>query len=73
MSVLPDALPAIDFSAYKGKVPVAGMVEEFEKQYKALTIPYPEEKYKPAIDGQAKEYVSFVCYMSYVTICSFYL
>merc|ERR1712122_377503 len=39
---LPEALPAIDFSAYKGKVAQA-MVDDFEKKYKALEIPYPKD------------------------------
>merc|ERR1712001_303459 len=39
---LPEALPAIDFSSYKGKVAQA-MVDDFEKKYKALEIPYPKD------------------------------
>jgi len=39
---LPEALPAIDFAAYKGKVAQA-MVDDFEKKYKALDIPYPKD------------------------------
>merc|ERR1712242_422570 len=39
---LPEALPAIDFAAYKGKV-AQGMVDDFEKKYKILEIPYPKD------------------------------
>merc|ERR1712135_68522 len=39
---LPESLPAIDFAAYKGKVAQA-MVDDFEKKYKALEIPYPKD------------------------------
>jgi len=39
---LPEALPAIDFAGYKGRVSQA-MVDDFEKKYKALDIPYPKD------------------------------
>jgi len=39
---LPDALPSIDFASYKGRVATA-MVDDFEKKYKALSIPYPKD------------------------------
>jgi len=39
---LPETLPAIDFAAYKGKVAQA-MVDDFEKKYAALDIPYPKD------------------------------
>merc|ERR1711963_1311978 len=45
---LPEALPAIDFSAYKGKVAQA-MVDDFEKKYKALEIPYPKDLFKQSL------------------------
>ncbi|KAJ8931230.1 hypothetical protein NQ314_015889, partial [Rhamnusium bicolor] len=35
----PETAPAIDWAFYKAKVPVAGMVDEFQKQYGALSIP----------------------------------
>ena len=43
VSALPAALPNIDFAAYN-KVSVPGMVEGFEKKYKALQIPYPADQ-----------------------------
>merc|ERR1711942_468945 len=49
---LPDALPAIDFSAYASKISVPGMVENFQKQYEAIAIPYPEDTVSGAIDEQ---------------------
>jgi len=53
---LPDALPKIDFAAYRGKVTVPGMVENFEKQYTGLSIAYPGDQGKLAeIDAQAAQ------------------
>jgi len=52
---LPAALPAIDFAAYS-KVPVPGMVENFQTKYAALTVPYPSDQGTiMAIDDQAVE------------------
>jgi len=51
---LPESLAAINFDAYRGKVNIAGMVDNFEKQYKALSIPYPSDQGTIAeIDAQA--------------------
>merc|ERR1712029_415016 len=55
VNTLPAALPAIDFSAYS-KVTVPGMVDNFQKKYEALTIPYPSDQGSlKAIDDQAAE------------------
>lgn len=51
----PEKPPAIDWSFYKAKVPVAGMVDDFQKQYSALSIPYPPDTLRPQLDAQEKE------------------
>ncbi|XP_056636216.1 ATP synthase subunit d, mitochondrial [Diorhabda carinulata] len=51
----PEQAPAIDWAFYKSKVPVAGMVDEFQKQYSALSIPYPPDTIKPQLDSLEKE------------------
>lgn len=51
----PEKPPAIDWSYYKGKVPVAGMVDEFQKQYSALNIPYPPDTRKGELDALEQE------------------
>lgn len=51
----PEKPPAIDWAAYKAKVPVPGMVDEFQKQYQALNIPYPPDTAKPQLDALQKE------------------
>ena len=40
---LPEKAPAIDFNSYKSKIAVAGMVDDFQKKYEALDIPYPKD------------------------------
>jgi len=65
INALPEALPAIDFEVYRSKVAVAGMVDNFEKQYKALDVPYPGDQGKlKEIDAQAVQqkaaYTQFV-------------
>ncbi|CAH1155320.1 unnamed protein product [Phaedon cochleariae] len=51
----PEQPPAIDWSFYKSKVPIAGMVDEFQKQYSALKIPFPADTVSSLIDAQEKE------------------
>ncbi|GJQ68399.1 ATPsyn-d [Trypoxylus dichotomus] len=52
---LPEAPPKIDWTFYKSKIPAASMVAEFEKQYNALSIPYPPDTVSSQIDAQASE------------------
>lgn len=52
---LPAEAPKIDWAFYKSKVPVAGMVDEFQKQYSAVSIPYPPDTVSSQIDVQEKE------------------
>lgn len=54
----PEKAPAIDWAYYKQRVPVAGMVDEFQKQYTALNIPYPPDTVSGQIDAQEKEFKS---------------
>lgn len=51
----PEKPPALDWSFYKARVPVAGMVDEFQKQYSALSIPFPPDTRTAEVDTQEKE------------------
>lgn len=51
----PEQPPAIDWSFYKARVPIAGMVDDFQKQYTALKVPYPPDTVKPQLDALEKE------------------
>lgn len=44
--------PKIDWVAYKQVVPVAGMVENFQKQYEALKVPYPADTLTAKVEAQ---------------------
>ena len=52
---LPEKPPTIDFATYRSRLPNVAMVNEFEKQYNSLKIPYPADKLTPLIDAQEKE------------------
>ncbi|XP_066155082.1 ATP synthase subunit d, mitochondrial [Euwallacea fornicatus] len=52
---LPESAPVINWDFYKQRVPVAGMVEEFQKKYSAVTIPFPPDTVSSQIDSQEKE------------------
>lgn len=41
MMANPDQSPKIDWSAYKSKIPIAGLVDSFQKSYESLKVPYP--------------------------------
>jgi F-type H+-transporting ATPase subunit d len=55
----PEAAPKIDWSYYKSRVAVPGMVDNFQKQYEALKIPYPADTVTPQVEALAKKGVSF--------------
>lgn len=44
--------PKIDWAQYKKNVPVAGMVDNFQKHYEALTVPYPVDNFSAQVDQQ---------------------
>ena len=56
----PEVPPKIDWTYYKAKVPVPGMVDTFQKAYESMQIPYPQDTATPLIDAQDKEVVSIV-------------
>merc|ERR1711950_57277 len=64
LAALPESLPKIDFANYKAKIAVAGMVDDFQKKYDALKIPYPQDTYTSSIDSEASslkaDYAKFV-------------
>ncbi|XP_049298224.1 ATP synthase subunit d, mitochondrial [Anopheles funestus] len=51
----PETPPKIDWSFYKKNVPVAGMVDKFQKAYEALQIPYPADNVTKLVEAQEKE------------------
>ncbi|XP_058054677.1 ATP synthase subunit d, mitochondrial [Anopheles bellator] len=51
----PETAPKIDWAFYKKHVPVAGMVDKFQKAYEALQIPYPADNVSKLVEAQEKE------------------
>jgi len=55
LSQTSEQAPAIDWSMYRKTVPVAGLVEKFEKEFQALKVPYPVDTASEYINKQEKE------------------
>ncbi|XP_047435552.1 ATP synthase subunit d, mitochondrial [Mugil cephalus] len=55
LASLPETPVAIDWNYYRGAVAKAGMVDEFEKKFKALQIPEPVDKQTSVINQQEVE------------------
>lgn len=67
MAAFPDEPLKIDWAAYKNKIAVPGFVDNFEKLYNAVKIPYPEDKYSSAIDKHETEIVISIFLILYIT------
>lgn len=55
MTALPENPPKIDWASYKAKIPVAGLVDQFQKQYEALQIPFPADTESAKINEDEKK------------------
>lgn len=51
----PPEPPKINWALYKNAVPVPGMVDNFQKQYESLKVPYPADTQSAQIDAQWAE------------------
>lgn len=51
----PETPPKIDWEHYKKVVPVAGLVDNFQKQYEALKVPYPQDTMTGELEAQVKQ------------------
>ena len=51
VNALPEAAPKIDFEAYRSRIAVPGMVDDFQKKYEALQIPYPKDNATAAVSN----------------------
>lgn len=47
--------PKINWAVYKQTIPIPGMVDNFQKQYEALKIPYPADTMSSKVDAQWAE------------------
>lgn len=55
MTANPETAPKIDWSYYKRTITTPGLVDKFQKEYEALSIPYPADKYTSNIEAQEKQ------------------
>ncbi|XP_056136264.1 ATP synthase subunit d, mitochondrial-like isoform X2 [Lampris incognitus] len=55
LASLPETPAAMEWDHYRSAVAKPGMVEEFEKKFKALQIPVPADTQTSAIDAQEAE------------------
>ncbi|XP_045495686.1 ATP synthase subunit d, mitochondrial [Colias croceus] len=51
----PPEAPKINWSQYKAAIAIPGMVDNFQKQYEALKIPYPADTQTSQIEAQWAE------------------
>ncbi|XP_046827385.1 ATP synthase subunit d, mitochondrial-like [Vespa crabro] len=55
MMANPESSPQLNWDYYKKNVTIPGLVEKFKKEYEALTVPYPADKYTSLIDSEEKQ------------------
>lgn len=67
MMTYPEDLPKIDWTYYKKTIVTPGLVDKFYKEYEAISVPYPTDKYTEAIDAEQKEIVICI-YFSFIII-----
>lgn len=51
----PEAPPKLDWAYYQKNVPIAGMVDKFQKAYEALQVPYPVDNVTAQVEAQEKQ------------------
>nr|ACO11425.1 ATP synthase subunit d, mitochondrial [Caligus rogercresseyi] len=60
----PQSFPKFDFAMYRGRIAVPGMVDNFEKQWGALKVPFPADNVSSGLEAEAgsakSKYDSFV-------------
>lgn len=50
----PEKPPAIEWAEYKKVIPIPQLVDDFQKKYEALQIPYPTDNVTSQINEQEK-------------------
>ncbi|XP_031845951.1 ATP synthase subunit d, mitochondrial isoform X2 [Nomia melanderi] len=54
MTANPESPPKIDWAYYRKTITTPGLVDKFQKEYEALSIPFPADKYTTDIDAEEK-------------------
>ncbi|RWS14675.1 ATP synthase subunit d: mitochondrial-like protein [Dinothrombium tinctorium] len=55
MMSYPENPPPIDWNAYRATIANKSVVDELEKSYKAVSVPYPKDTLSATVDEQEKE------------------
>ena len=53
----PEKPHAINWDFYRKTVAVPGLVDSFQKQYEAMSVPYPKDTMSASIDKREREMV----------------
>lgn len=59
MNAYPEAASKIDWGFYKKNIALPGLVDKFQKEYEAFSVPYPADKYTSLVEDKEKELVTF--------------
>lgn len=51
----PETVPTIDWAYYKKRVAIAGLVDNFQKQYESVKVPYPVDNVSSKVDAQRQQ------------------
>ncbi|XP_077979886.1 ATP synthase peripheral stalk subunit d, mitochondrial-like [Glandiceps talaboti] len=54
-TTIPEKPTAIDWNFYKQRVPIAGLVDQFEKAYGNVKVPYPQDTVSASVEEQRKQ------------------
>ncbi|EZA62477.1 hypothetical protein DMN91_003924 [Ooceraea biroi] len=54
MSANPETVPKLDWAYYQKNIPLAGLVDKFQKEYESLKVPYPPDNYTSEVDALEK-------------------
>lgn len=55
MNAYPEVAPKLDWGFYKKNIPLPGLVDKFQKEYEALSVPYPADKYTSLVEERERE------------------
>lgn len=59
LAAYPETPEPINWDYYRQKISKPGLVDNFQKQFEALKIPYPKDTATPVLEEQRKKIVSF--------------
>ena len=60
LSALPEKSEPIDWDYYRRNISTPGLVDSFQKQFEALTVPYPKDTTTARLEEHKKQVVSLV-------------